>query len=79
MAESKEWISFKEKLPPKGQHILVDTWGIVTIGWVDSEITQELRLCIIDPINYMVKPNIRLNDAYHIKAWMPLPSSYKGE
>ena len=73
-----EWILFEKKLPPKGQHILVDTFGIITMGWVDSEITEELKLCIIDPVNYQVKPNVKLHD-YHIKAWQPLPSRYKGE
>lgn len=67
-----EWISFKEKLPEKGVHVLVSTYGVTTIGWRDSEITENLRLTIIDPINYQVITGVDMY-RYSITHWMPLP------
>ena len=47
------------------------TCDLVTIGWVDSEITDKLKIGLIDPINN----GIVYSDlyTYGIKGWMPLP------
>ena len=67
-----EWINVKEKLPERDERVLISTFNIVTIAWRDSDITQELKWVILDPINHKVTPNCRNYD-YHITHWMKLP------
>lgn len=73
-----DWISFKDKLPKKGERVLLwVTCDLVTIGWVDSEITDKLKIGLIDPINNRIVHSDLYT--YGIKGWMPLPKANKGE
>lgn len=72
--QEEEWIPFAKELPPKGQHVHISTYGIVTIGERTSEAHKKLRLSILDPIN-----NQYINtdpDPYRITHWSPLPKGY---
>lgn len=73
--EKSNWINFSEKLPPKDQHILVQTFGLVTIGERTSDADRALRLSILDPISNSYK-NIDPS-MYQIRRWQPLPPAYR--